>query len=317
MQDNSPLSGKMKSFWQKPEGKAGKFFLWAGGAVAVWAAVNFLDSWLPMLVRVLQNAIHATILGAVLTALIVVLTNKRFRTIVSYLFQSIMHFLTGLLIEIDPIGIMRSYVGDLKRKYSNIEAQMSKVKGHMRALREKIEENKRITQDSMRMAQEAQRRVKAGDKSMRTSFTLYSRKASRRKDSNMTYEQMITKMEFIYRILEKMREASAYYIEDISDQVEVLTEKRKNINAAYGAYQSAMGIIKDGSEKRAIFDQTVEFLKDDYGQQLGQIESFIDLSAGFIDAVDLENGMMEREALDELEKWEQKADDMILGTEKT
>jgi hypothetical protein len=48
--------------------------------------------------------------------------------------------------------------------------------------------------------------------------------------------------------------------------------------------------------------------------KMGEIDSFIESSKGFVEGLDLQNGVYEADALEKLKQWENKADSILLGT---
>ena len=76
---------KPKSFWQKPEGKTGMAFLGAilaGGGFLLYKA-------LPYIITLLSNTLHAAFLLGAVGIIVYLLLDKRFRTLVSYVYKSI------------------------------------------------------------------------------------------------------------------------------------------------------------------------------------------------------------------------------------
>ncbi len=122
-------------------------------------------------------------------------------------------------------------------------------------------------------------------------------------------------MEVLYRVLTRMYENSEIMMEDINDQVKVKEQERKAIHASHSAMKSAMNIISGDKDKRYMFDMALEAIADDVSQKVGEMERFMDMSANFMDSVDLQNGVFEEEGLRMLEKWE-KESSLLLGTEK-
>ena len=90
-------------------------------------------------------------------------------------------------------------------------------------------------------------------------------------------------------------------MEDISDQVELKEQERKAIHASNSAMRSAMSIIQGDKDKRAMFDMALEAIADDVSQKVGEMERFMDMSANFMNSVDLQNGVFEEEGLKMLE----------------
>jgi len=147
-------------------------------------------------------------------------------------------------------------------------------------------------------------------------MALQARKAGRLQQSNVTLKTLYTKMEIIYRVLAKMYENCQLLLEDTEDQVKLKESEWKAIQQSHKAMRSAMNIISGDKDKRAIYEEALEFMADDLGNKIGEMERFMELSEGFMDGIDLQNGVFEEKGLEMLEKWEQSADSWILGSDK-
>jgi hypothetical protein len=301
MQDFKP-----KSFWQRPEGVTGALFL---GGVLIGGGY-LLYKFLPALIALASNAIYLALLLMVLAALIYMILDPKMRNLVWYMYKSIMRWVTGIFVQIDPIGILKSYVDDLKNNLAKMNKQITVLRGQMHRLKEIILNNQRDIQNNLRMASKA----KETDK--QAIVVLKSRKAGRLKESNMKLEDLYRKMEILYRVLGKMYENSEILLEDIQDQVKVKEQERKAIRASHGAMKSAMNIISGNSDQRYMFDMALEAIADDVSQKVGEMERFMEMSANFMNSVDLQNGVFEEEGLAMLEKWEKEGVSMLLGNEK-
>ncbi|MEN0050172.1 MAG: hypothetical protein AAF806_24115, partial [Bacteroidota bacterium] len=141
-------------------------------------------------------------------------------------------------------------------------------------------------------------------------------KAGRLKESNMRLEELYNRMQVLYRVLTKMYENSEILMEDIKDQVEIKEQERKAIHASTSAMKSAMSIISGDPDQRAVFDQAMEAMTEDISNKVGEMERFMQLSANFMDSIDLQNGIFEEDGLKMLEKWEKEGTSLILGEEK-
>jgi hypothetical protein len=62
-----------------------------------------------------------------------------------------------------------------------------------------------------------------------------------------------------------------------------------------------------------MFDMAMEAVAEDVANKVGEMERFMELSANFMDSVDLQNGVFEEEGLQMLEKWEKESTLMLLG----
>lgn len=295
-----------KSFWQRPEGVTGMIFL----AGAIIGGGYLVYSFLGAILAFMNTMLGLIVTIAVLGAIVYMALDPQARTLVSYMYKSVMRWITGLFVQIDPIGILKSYVEELKENLRKMNKQISQLRGQMHKLQEIIHNNKKQIQSNLQLASKA----KESDK--QAMMILKSRKAGRLKESNMRLEDLYRKMEVLYRVLTKMYENSQVLSEDIKDQVEVKEQERKAIHASHNAMNSAMSIISGDPDQRAMFDMAMEAVAEDVSNKVGEMERFMEMSASFMDSVDLQNGIFEEEGLKMLEKWEREGVSLILGEEK-
>lgn len=295
---------KPKSFWKKPEGVTGAIFL-AGliGGLGILLAGN--------IGAILSNTIWMTTTIIALFAIVYFILDPKARTLISYTYKSIMRWLTGLFVQIDPIGILKSYIDDLQDNLKKMNKQVSKLRGQMHKLKETIHNNNKAISSNLELAS------KARDSNKQAQMVLKSRKAGRLKESNIRLSDLYKKMEVLYRVLSKMYENSEILSEDLKDQVAVKEQERKAIHASHSAMKSAMNIISGNKDQRYMFDMALEAIADDVSSKVGEMERFMDMSSSFMDSIDLQNGVFEEEGLKMLEKWEKEGVSKILGEEKS
>jgi hypothetical protein len=226
------------------------------------------------------------------------------------MYKSVMRWVTGLFVQIDPIGILKSYVEDLKENLRKMNRQIAQLRGQMHKLKELILNNQKAIQSNLELASKA----KANNK--QAVMILKSRKAGRLRESNMRLDDLYKRMEVLYRVLSKMYENSEIMMEDIKDQVMVKEQERKAIHASHSAMRSARSIIAGDKDKRAMFDEALEAVADDVSQKVGEMERFMELSESFMSSIDLQNGVFEEEGLRLLEQWEKEGVSLLLGSEK-
>jgi len=298
---------KQKSFWQRPEGVTGAIFL-----VALLAGLGILIiSVLPLLISAMQNVLVLTGMIIGFAALLYVVFDRRMRNLVGYFYKSLMRSITGLFVKVDPIAILKGYVGSLEENLRNMNRQIGRLRGQMHKLKEIILNNQKEIRSNLELASEA----KANNR--QNVMILKSRKAGRLQESNMRLEDFYQKMEVLYRVLSKMYENSQILKEDIQDQVAVKEQERQAIHASNSAMRSAMSILQGDPDKRAMFDAAMEAIAEDVAGKVGEMENFMQLSSKFMESIDLQNGIFEEEGLRMLEEWEEKGSSLLLGAEKS
>lgn len=300
------LNYKAKKFWQRPEGVTGGLIL---GGLLIGGGYLLYKS-LPFLINLASNTIYLSGILLVLGAIIYTILDPQARNLCWYMYKSAMRWVTSLFVKIDPIGILKSYVEDLKDNLGKMNKQITKLRSQMHLLREQIFNNQKQIKQSINQAEEA----KQGN--LQNVLVLKSRQAGRLKESNIRLEDLYGKMNILYKVLARMYEHSEILSEDIADQIKIKEQERDAIHASHSAMKSAMSVIAGDKDKRALFDESLEAMADDISGKVGEMEQFMELSENFMASVDLHNGIFEEEGIKMLEKWEKEGVSKILGREK-
>lgn len=304
--DNLP--NEKKSFWSRPEGKTGAIFL---GALILGGGY-LLTKLVPLLLANMGNIMVLAGSLLVIGVLLYMVLDPKMRTLIGYMYKSVMRWITSIFVTIDPIGILKNYVDDLEDNLAKMSKQIGNIRGQMRKLKTQIQENQKTIEENMLIAS------KAKEKGMEKEMVLSSRKAARLKETNGKYAALYKKLEILHRVLNKMYKNSEILLEDTKDQVKLKEQERKAIRASHSAMKSAMSVISGDKDKRAMFDQAVEAIADDVATKVGEMERFMELSSDFMNKVDLENGIFEEKGMAMLEEWEKKSTMMLMsGTENT
>lgn len=303
--DSVNMDQKGKSFWKRPEGITGMIFLGALAALGGYllTAINWG--------AIFANTLYLAGTLAVLAVVVYMVLDPKMRTLVSYMYKSVMRYITGLFVQIDPIGILKSYVAELENNLLKMNKQISQLRAQMHKLKEIIVNNQREIKNNLELAS------KAKSTQNQSAMVLKTRRAGRLQESNMRLDDLYKKMEVLYRVLSKMHENSQILAEDIKDQVAVKEQERKAIHASHSAMTSAMSIISGDPDKRAMFDMAMEAVAEDVAGKVGEMERFMEVSSSFMQSIDLQNGVFEEEGIKMLEKWEQESTSLLLGEEKS
>jgi phage shock protein A len=291
-----------KSFWKRPEGVTGAIFMAGLAAGLGFVMVTFGAA----IVAALANTVVLGVTITALAALLYVVIDPKMRNLIWYSYKSMMRWITGWFVQIDPIGVLKTYIDDLRKNHRNMSKQIGALRGQMRRLGKTMSDNKQTIEQSTKMAQ------KAKANNQQSQLALELRRIGRLKDSNAKLGVLYKKMEVMYRVLKKMYDNSEILLEDLKDQVSIKEAERKAIHASHSAIQSAMNIISGNKDQRYMFDEAMEALAEDVAMKVGEMERFMDLSTNFMDSIDLQKGVFEDEGLKMLEEWERKSDDLLL-----
>ncbi|MFT4687453.1 MAG: phage shock protein A, partial [Neolewinella sp.] len=276
-----------KVFWKRPEGVTGLIFLTALAAGIAFLIASFWTLISSFIFTTLGIVVSVAVLGAILFSVL----DPRTRALFGYMYKSAMRSVTGVFVNIDPIGILKTYIESLENNLQDMRKQIGKLRGQIRHLKTLVETNETEINKQLKLAQIAKERDK------KQQMILSSRRAARLRESNQKYSALLTKMDVLSRVLNKMHDNSEVLLEDTRDQVELRIVERKAIRASHGAMSSAMSVINGNPDQRAMFDAAMEGITEDVANKVGEMERMMDLSNEFMSSVDLQNGVFADEGL--------------------
>jgi hypothetical protein len=294
---------KLKSFWERKEGFTGMLFLGLGalaGGFALWSA-------LPTLIAFATGTIHLAILLGVIAAILAVVTDARFWAISSSVFQSLMRFITGLIVEIDPVGICKNYIKQLEKKRENINHEMENLK----AQKNSIEAAIRDATNKMSTALATARAAKA--KGLTDDAGVNALEAQRQKDFIEKMQFILEKINMLYAMLDKVEKNCETIIKDTTNQVNAKERERAMWKATSGAIKSASSILMGNSQERALFEAGMESITEDIARKNGELDRFVDRSKTILSNMDLQNGIMKEKGMELLKEFENSSGSLLIS----
>jgi hypothetical protein len=283
---------KIKSFLERPEGTTGLLVIGAIICIAGGTIIYFIDA----IIKLLQNILYAGFLGASVLAIIAVLLNDNFRWFCKSSFQSGMRKLTGVWITIDPIGILQNYIEDMVEKLKKIERYLSQIGGQITGLNQEISERKGNVATFLKYAAAAEGN---GDLD---NVQLNSNKAAREKEWVDEMSGTSQQMQDTYDNLKHMKRNLNFLRDDTEHRVGLLKRRYLAITAAYKAMKGARELI-EGDRKKAIFEQDCEYIAQDIGNKLGEMDRFFEASHDTFANMDLKNQVLNKDGLALLASW--------------
>lgn len=291
-----------KKWYQRPENITG--LIMGGGFV--WLGVHFM----PLIIIAAQNTLYAGFLLAALAGVIYAVLDKDIRNIVYYGWKMITRGLTGMLINLDPIAIIETYLRKMEERLEEMLNSKDALGGQIKKLEMVISENTEKMNNSLKKAQAA---GKMGNQLNKTTFAM---EAQQLKMSNEHLNATRNKMKLMFGVLDKMYVNTEFILQNTKRQVDIKKREREAIMAGHRAMQSGWRIIKGDPEQKAMYDQAMENIADTMGRQLSEMERIMSMSSNIMDGVDLEKGIIKDDALQMFSQWEKEGDSMLLGPDK-
>jgi hypothetical protein len=291
-----------KSFWSRPEGRTGAVVLTGAAGALVWGWGKVV----PFLVDMMADTLHLAALVAGAGALLYVALSAR----THLAFRLLARALTGLLVEIDPVGILRDRLATMRSQRDEMGARIAEVHGQLGLLERAIEKNRSTAEENLRQASLARRTAGAAaneEEALRRTLqvTVKANQAGRLEKQNVSYGQLHAKLRTVHDFLVRWAASVDAYVEDAEDQVRQAEIERKTIHSAYRAFRAALRVIRGKGTEQEIYDAAMEHLADDVGRKLGEMEAFQRDARAFMDDMDVQRGVITEDALARLDRFEQ------------
>lgn len=288
--DFSQLGGnpdaEKRSFWSRPEGVLGLIVL---AGIAGLGLVYF-NRVLEFLIRVTENTLYLALLLAALGFLIFLFTSKDIRTAVFFLYKTLMRKIAGTVIQLNPIGIMKIYINDLKEKRQEMQGQIDRLAGQLVKLNRKIGENNEAIKQKFAEANKAN---SMGDKAgMKQAASLATIEGAGLQEMNEKLLPLQRNMQTVLHFMEKVNTSADYIIKETEIKVKLKEAEYQIVKESSSALRTAVSIFKGNPDKKFYFDESMEYIQDDMSMKLGEMKRAMDLSMDFINGVDIQNGVL-------------------------
>lgn len=307
-----------KSFWQRPEGKLGAVVL----AAMIVLGFALLYVGLPYILKVLSDLTLTLMYGVPLAIFAIIVTDKKNWIMIKAAYQIVMKKITGVIVELDPIAIIEGYLETLRASLDKMDEQLDLLKGQETQLNTKILTNRAEITKSLERASKAKQSLENMDKNSqqyldyKSVAVLDSNKAARYKSSNEKLEEVLSKIVNLRKILEKMYASARFVLSDMTDEVKIKKEESAAISKGYSAFKSAMKVFEGNPDEKALFDQSMEFMANDLGNKVGEIERFMENSGTILTSMDIDNEAFAEKGLKLIDEWMNKGDDIFITSPK-
>jgi len=283
---------KIKSFWEKPEGNTGLIFLGTIGVIGGIAILKNIDA----LITLAQNTIYFGVLLGIIGGTIALLMNSRFRFLCSGIFQSVMRGITSLWIAVDAIGILKNYLVEMAKKMKIIGGYVTKLAAQVGKVERDVSVRKGKVEEYLRTAAAAEKRKDMTTAGLQGTF------AAREVEFIKRRQVSLDKMKQTLEILEEMEKRLDVLYQDTDNQVTMLVDEYKAVKESYSAMKGASELI-NGDDAKALFDQTCQYVTDQVGMKLGEMDRFMKQAEGSLKTMDLKSDVLNDQGLELLANW--------------
>ena len=301
-------AGPKKPLWQTPEGIGLILIAIAGVSTVIWA----WGTLLPFLIKMLQDTLHFAALCAVVAVLVWILTNRQLRMLAWNLYRIFMRGLAGLVITIDPIGILKNKIEEMESDKEKLDAQVGLLDGAREKLRRKLQAGAERAKDLLGKANAAKKRLadcQAAEQNAKArgdvpglqqaqlqrmecekATNLALTEAGGLQEMNQRrFAPLLNKMDQMWGVLTRASSASDFIIKKTKIEVDLKETEYEAVKTSYKALSSAMSVINGNPDSRALFEQSLAYIEDDITKKLGSMRQMMEVTSQVVTNMDLEN----------------------------
>lgn len=274
------------SKWEKPGGTTGMIVL----GVVVGAIVINITPIMNFIAAACASTLSAIGMAAALFLVLYCLFDPRIRNIGSTIYFMIMRKIEGLLVDYDPISIVKRKIMQMNNKIQEITDNMGKLRGLIDKSEKRIQDKKKQCDHDFQLLNKYKEVGKAQD------AAVYERQVTRLTEVIKNSEARLIQSKQWYEIMGKLKHQAELTVLDATNEVNERVEEWEMIKAQHKAFTSIVGIINGKDDQFSLFTRAMDHMADDISQKLGEMSFIIEETGGLMSKIDMDNLVMSDKA---------------------
>lgn len=274
------------SKWEKPGGTTGMIVL----GVVVGAIVINITPIMNFIAAACTSTLSAIGMAAALFLVLYCLFDPRIRNIGSTIYFMIMRKIEGLLVDYDPISIVKRKIMQMNKKIQEITDNMGKLRGLIDKSEKRIQDKKKQCDHDFQLLNKYKETGKAQD------AAVYERQVTRLTEVIKNSEARLIQSKQWYEIMGKLKHQAELTVLDATNEVNERVEEWEMIKAQHKAFTSIVGIINGKDDQFSLFTRAMDHMADDISQKLGEMSFIIEETGGLMSKIDMDNLVMSDKA---------------------
>jgi len=302
-----------KSFFKKPENIVGMIPLIAIGIAGFWC-------WgviLPFILAAAEETLNLVVVCAALGAIAFMALDKSFRNNLFFMYRSVMRKFAGLVVDMDPIGILKTILEKAKAKKEELEKSIGDIKAQRIALARSLEANQKEYDKSMRALGTAKKQAASVDPDAQHQasriITLESKQIDRLNTLLGMQHKHMERYDFVVQCLTRYGEVCDDTLIDAQRDIDFRKQEQAQSRSFSKGMNAVSSILRGSTEDLDMQDMANEALEREYTQRMGDIENILDLTKNTITKADFNDAAAMEHADELLNAWKNKDTGEQLG----
>jgi hypothetical protein len=313
-----------KSFWARKEGKPGAIVLAAlaaGGASAVFIFWGIIADFFVHATESLFTEVLLLIGLAVVTSPI---WDSDIRRMLTLAYQQTIRWGYGRFVELDPIGIIRQTILEIKKEGVVFAKAVENLAGARQRILDDIEIQKKGVIENKGLVDATDRQIKILEaaltgktpreaeplklkvQQLRLQRQDYGQDAGFQLDTIKQEQPLLNTADTLYGQLARLQTLAEFKVVSMTKRADRLEKRRAMVLSAGSALRSAKAILKGDPTQMQLVDQAVDFLDDEASQTLGAMQDFSRWAESALIDMDIKNDAASQTAMNMFAQMEQK-----------
>jgi hypothetical protein len=271
---------QVKTFWQRPEGTTGKILVGLAIALGAFGFIHF--NVMGILATLAYQGMKLVYSLAAIGLLGMVVTAKRPRTLLFYAFESLSRAITRNFVEIDPVGILRSFVRDMESKRQTVKKAIESMMAVRQKAAAQRDQKQKEMVDAIKNASAAQT---IGNLEKLRELT---ERAGRRKATIERLDESIVFAGDSIATLQRVDRVIEYHINTSKDEADELEQNNEMALAELAATHAANEALGD-TDKLNVRDMARDVINDRTAKARASVEALMENTRSIQGDMDLSN----------------------------
>lgn len=223
-------------------------------------------------------------------------------------YKLLMRKISGIFVELDPIGILRITISKFKARLVRLDAGLARLAGSKRSLEgniqqctaeisksgSSIEEYKSRIQTlkaAKTLSLDQQRQLNVLNMNLQGEFENIGMK----KSAVDQWTGLLKQTSGLYYNMAEVRDLVSYNIQHLSDKANFEEARRKSILATKDSLGEAIGVMKGDPQQMEDFNRALDYLNDQANDVLGAVDNFNRWSEQALTDKSIQSGVAARE----------------------
>jgi len=283
---------RMKNLWKRPEGKLGIIT-----GIGLFGGILFgLYKILPFLVAIATNMIWLVVELFVLVVLLAIVLNKDTWRNLSLIWYQINRKLLGLIVDIDPISILRKGIAEMEKNIRIVHDKVTELGGILEGMKTSLVNYTNDFEANITKKRKLEEKLSSAGKlsdkermKYQGNLNLVNNDITRGQDRISRQKARIETSEKYYEMMQKLEIIADYKVRDAKSELSCKEEEFEQAKKQRAVMKSVMGILKGNVSAAMEQEMALSSINTTVYNSIAEMQRLIDGSNDLLVNFEIDN----------------------------